>query len=124
MKMDFPNYMETNSGDRSRARFATLIACAVNRQLAGTSGFARPYQITEKRMACDALQSRINYFGRLGDRTIDVPVGAFLPTARGTALVNGETESGVYLDASANGKPNDLGSSPPGYPEIMRGMEN
>jgi hypothetical protein len=124
MKMDFPHPANTDPALRSRNRYAELVACAANAQLAQLWRKADRLPDTEHTIRLGGLDARIGFFSKSGKRRENSVFGAFLPKSENVALVDGQDENCVNRAASAIGKPNFLGSRYPGHPDSLRGMEN
>ncbi len=124
MKMDFPHLAEQCPADRSRMRFATLIARAVRRQMDRSSHISGTGSTGIPLADSDPVNARIAYFAATRNMKAALGGGAFLPDRGVFGLHEQEGEAGVNPSPSVIGKPTFLGSHYPGHPEQLRGMEN
>jgi hypothetical protein len=124
MKMDFPHLGMSNPADRSRARFAALMATAANSRYGQPVLMVQSYSRQNMRERPDNVNARIGFFAPTAGRAKPQVYGAFLPKPAKPTMDNQQTENRVNLAASAIGKPNFLGSLYPDRPETLRGMEN
>jgi hypothetical protein len=114
MKMDFPHLTETGPAERSRARYAALVASAADRQLADKAKWLSRGFEDDSLTRLSGLEARIGFFSVGQNRYRGGISGAFLPKTEEAAEFNKESESGVNRADSVIMKPNFLGSR---YPE-------
>jgi hypothetical protein len=124
MKMDFPHLADISPAERSRARYAALVACAANGQLRYSLVQTGRTVETPQFDRLDGLEARIGFFSKKRNRAKPPIYGAFLPSSGKERMVDEEAKIPINLADSVIGKPNFLGSRYPGHPETLRGMEN